>query len=155
MTVVLVLQAYLVGSRASTLPFRHLETEEKGLTIGGYESAWLADLAMSFLLDKMKQRPLNETKYFGVYRDDGIGVFEGEQTVLDITSWLDAFQANVNEVAGNDHLKFTAVIWNPIDADKYHNNNNASVGRVFILGPSKRRADALFGFDHTEIFEYG
>jgi hypothetical protein len=34
----------------------NLKMNEKGLTIGGYELAWLADLAMSYLLDKMNER---------------------------------------------------------------------------------------------------
>jgi hypothetical protein len=51
-------------------------TEMKGLTIGGYESPWLADLAMSYLLDKMgddevDNNPLDELMYFGIYHDDG------------------------------------------------------------------------------------
>jgi len=43
------------------------EVEDKGLTIGGYKSAWLADLAMAFLLETMDQRVLDETKYFCIY----------------------------------------------------------------------------------------
>ena len=31
-----------------------LQIENRGLTIGGYESAWLADLAMAFLLDNSR-----------------------------------------------------------------------------------------------------
>jgi hypothetical protein len=63
----------------------------KGLTIGGYESAWLADLAMSYLLDKMgddkvDNNPLNELTYFGIYHDDGIGIFNGQQTKQEISS---------------------------------------------------------------------
>ena len=62
-------------------------TEMKGLTIGGYESAWLADLAMSYLLDKMGDEeeynhPLSELTHFGIYRDDGIGVFKGQDCKL-------------------------------------------------------------------------
>ena len=51
--------------------------EDRGLTIGGYESAWLADLAMAFLLETINQNKFNKTKYFGIYCDDGIAVFPG------------------------------------------------------------------------------
>jgi hypothetical protein len=51
--------------------------EDRGLTIGGYKSAWLADLAMAFLLETINEKELNKTKYFGIYCDDGIAVFPG------------------------------------------------------------------------------
>ena len=47
------------------------DPEEKGLTIGGYESAWLADLVGAYILDNTKSH-FRETKYYGLYRDDGI-----------------------------------------------------------------------------------
>jgi hypothetical protein len=56
------------------------EIENKGLTISGYELAWLADLAMAFLLEMMDQNVINETKYFGIYRDNGIAIFPGVWT---------------------------------------------------------------------------
>ena len=88
--------------------------EDKGLTIGGFESAWLADLAMSFLLERMEDTdPIRETKYLGTYRDDGIAVFPNNRNENDIGSWLDRFQHEINNIAGNDFLKFTAVIWQP------------------------------------------
>ena len=50
---------------------------DKGLTIGGYESAWLADLAGAFLLENT-QEAFEQTNYHGLYRDDGFAVFKGE-----------------------------------------------------------------------------
>jgi hypothetical protein len=52
------------------------DVQDKGLTIGGYESAWLADLAAAYVLE-------NVTSFFddatcdGVYRDDELTVFKG------------------------------------------------------------------------------
>jgi len=89
------------------------EVEDKGLTIGGYESAWLADLAMAFLLETMDQRVLDETKYFGIYRDDGLAVFPGTWTQKETADWLSKFQSSINDIAGNDKLSFTAEIWTP------------------------------------------
>lgn len=40
------------------------------LTIGGYEFAWLADLVVSYILDKTSIM-FDKTKYNGIYRDDG------------------------------------------------------------------------------------
>ena len=89
------------------------EVEDRGLTIGGYESAWLADLAMAFLLETFDQSVIDETKYFGIYRDDGIAAFPGTWTQAEIGDWLSVFQGAVNDVAGNDKLLFTAEVWTP------------------------------------------
>ena len=64
---------------------------DRGLTIGGYESAWLADLAMSFLLEKASHL-LDELLFSGVYRDDGILVFDGSWKKKEVTNWLSRFQ---------------------------------------------------------------
>ena len=89
-----------------------LEIQNRGLTIGGYESAWLADLAMSYLLDNSKDI-INDSNliYFGIYRDDGIGVFKGKSKIATAKWWLDRLQRRINKIAGNDFLKFTMEIW--------------------------------------------
>jgi hypothetical protein len=89
------------------------EIENKGLTIGGYKSAWLADLAMAFLLETMDQNVIDETKYFGIYGDDGIAIFPGVWTQTEIADWLLTFQGAINDAAGNDKLTFTAEVWTP------------------------------------------
>ena len=53
---------------------------ERGLTIGGYESAWLADLVVSFILDNTKDLFDNTTLHYGIYRDDGIIFLKGKWT---------------------------------------------------------------------------
>ena len=90
-----------------------LKPEERGLTIGGYESAWLADLVMSYLLEATYDSLYNPMHYFGMYRDDGLAVFKGQRSTKEIQEWLHAFQSDVNDIAGNEFLKFTAVIWDP------------------------------------------
>ena len=90
-----------------------LKPEERGLTIGGYESAWLADLVMSYLLEATYDSLYNPMHYFGMYRDDGLAVFKGQRFTKEIQDWLHAFQSDVNDIAGNEFLKFTAVIWDP------------------------------------------
>ena len=85
--------------------------EDKGLTIGGFELAWLADLVMSFLLEKINKDLLDELKYFGIYGDDGFGVFDGQQDAFQISSWLTRLQNEVDAIGGNDFLQFTATVW--------------------------------------------
>ena len=56
------------------------EKSEQGLAIGGYESAFLADLVASYLLEKAKAH-FYPTIYHGIYRDDGLVVFKGKKSV--------------------------------------------------------------------------
>jgi hypothetical protein len=44
----------------------------KGLNIGGYEPAWLADLVASFLLDQSRSH-FDHCFFDGIYHDDGFG----------------------------------------------------------------------------------
>ena len=63
---------------------------EWGLTIGGYESAWLADIVASYVLDKAKDR-FADTHYFGIYRDDGCVMFKGPRETKELITWLESF----------------------------------------------------------------
>ena len=47
-----------------------MEDEKRGLTIGGYESAWLADLVAAYLLEMTKEK-FDNFVYHGIYRDNG------------------------------------------------------------------------------------
>ena len=91
-----------------------LKIEERGLTIGGYESAWLADLCVSYLLEVADEETRDEaivsqirprfdhTEYFGVYRDDGIAIFKDIKSPQEILLWLNNLQTKINEIAGNN-----------------------------------------------------
>jgi hypothetical protein len=87
-----------------------LDLEDRGLTIGGYESAWLADLCMAYVMDNCRDI-LDELEYEGIYQDDGIAVFKGCKTTGKVASWLGTFQERVNNLAGSKFLEFTAEIW--------------------------------------------
>ena len=84
--------------------------DEKGLTIGGYESAWLADLVAAYILEQVEEK-FSNTRFFGMYRDDGFVVFEARKTKTQIQTWLDNFQLAVDELCGNSFLQFKAVMW--------------------------------------------
>ena len=70
---------------------------EKGLSIGSYESAWLADLAGAYILDNTEDC-FTEAQFHGLYRDDGIAVFRGNKTPLQMAQWLELFQKKVNAI---------------------------------------------------------
>eukprot|EP00957_Ditylum_brightwellii_P058270 4418350-Ditylum_brightwellii.AAC.1 len=47
------------------------DKEDIGLAIGGFESVWLADLVVSYLLE-MTEDHFTKTITKGIYRDDGL-----------------------------------------------------------------------------------
>ena len=91
-----------------------LDDEERGLTIGGYESAWLADLVASYILEKTKKM-FHKTKYHGIYRDDGFVVFNGVVSKKAVNNWVRVFQWNVDRLAECDCLQFTMEVWGKDD----------------------------------------
>ena len=50
--------------------------EECGLTIGGYELVWLADLVVSYVLESASKQ-FEGMQLKGIYRDDSFIVFDG------------------------------------------------------------------------------
>ena len=85
---------------------------EKGLTIGGYDSAWLADMVAGYLLD-LAESHLEMTTFFGMYRDDGNVVFDGIRSADELKTWLAEFQTKVNSNVGGNDIEFTMDIWKP------------------------------------------
>ena len=49
--------------------------EDKGLAIGGYESAWLADLVASYVFERCSLSFRN-TMHYKIYRDDGLAILK-------------------------------------------------------------------------------
>ena len=95
--------------------------KNKGLTIGGFESA---DLAMSFLLDQMEEtNPIRETQYLGTYHDNGNAVFQDNRNERDIGEWLDRFQREVNDIARNDFLNHHSHLAAPNTPEHWDNNS--------------------------------
>ena len=92
--------------------------DEKNLAIGGYETVFLADLVASYLFELSRDK-FYLSKYYSIYCDDGIVVFNGKWTVCHTKKWLLDFQSHINTIAGNAHLIFTAAIWsdNPYDQE--------------------------------------
>ena len=86
------------------------DPEDKGLTIGGYESAWLADLVGAYILANTRQH-FEKAIFDGLYRDDGFAIMEGKWTYNQIVNWRNGFQKSVNELAGGDYLQFTCSLW--------------------------------------------
>jgi hypothetical protein len=65
------------------------EIKDKGLTIGGYESAWLADLVAVFVLENTTSL-FSGTIYDGIYRANGLVILDGVKTNAEVGKWLSA-----------------------------------------------------------------
>jgi hypothetical protein len=108
-----------------------LDVEDKGLKIRGYESAWLADLCMAYVMDNCRNI-LDKLEYEGIYRDDGIVVFKGSKTTGKVASWLGTFQERVNDLAGSEFLEFTTDVWgNDKDDGRKHKPVKATKKATF------------------------
>ena len=99
--------------------------EEKGLTIGGFESAFLADLVAAYILEKSEDLFSNSI-FNKIYRDDGLNIWDSLATTDEICNWLDEFQARVNQLTESEFLKCTCDIWNP-DSPKDEKPQNKKV----------------------------
>ena len=73
------------------------DNNDRGLAICGYESAFLADLVASYLLIKFKTF-FSNTKFHGIYQDDGFVVFSGLKNFNKLNSWLKNFQQLINKI---------------------------------------------------------
>lgn len=80
---------------------------ENGLTIGGYESAWLADLVASYISENTEEC-FEDSLFNGIYRDDGINVINKILSKEDLIIWLENLQSKVNKLCETDSLQFIA-----------------------------------------------
>ena len=86
---------------------------DRGLTIGGYESAWLADLVAAWILEKTESLFRRTSDFHGIYRDYGVVIFKNKWNVKQIDYWIRTFQLKVNDLCGDEDLQFTISIWDP------------------------------------------
>ena len=91
------------------------DPDRHGLTIGGFESAFLADLEATYLFEKLTHLFEAHTKFVGTYRDDEIVVFRGNQSNEWLSGWLSTFQREVNRLLGTVDIQFTMEVWRPGD----------------------------------------
>ena len=66
----------------------------KCLEIGRLESGFLAGLVASDLFEKCNNQ-FREVIWTGIYRDDGLLLFEGKKSFSEIKTWRDDFQSRV------------------------------------------------------------
>ena len=103
--------------------------EIKGLTIGGFESAFFADLVAAYILENSTEL-FADSIFYGIYRDDGLFVRDGKRSVEEMVDWLKKFQAKVDELTESRYLQFTMEIWDPNSPDdEIPSSTNVNINR--------------------------
>jgi hypothetical protein len=86
------------------------DVQNKGLTIGGGESAWLVDQVAACLLENTAAC-FKSAACDGMCRDDGVVVMNGDWSKNQIINWLNIFKSEVNRVTRYEGLQFTISTW--------------------------------------------
>ena len=60
-----------------------LSVNEKGLTIGGYKSTWLADLVAAFVFEKSEDL-FSDLAFMKTHRDDALRISDGTETTYEV-----------------------------------------------------------------------
>ncbi len=82
----------------------------QGLTIGGFELAFLADLLeASDIFDKLSYILKRCIQFFGTFHDNKIIVFQGSRSNKWLYDWLNTFQSQVDRLLGTLDSQFTMV----------------------------------------------
>ena len=68
-----------------------LKWTRESLTMGGYRSAWLADLVASCILDNAEAN-FRETECGGIFRDDRTSTLKGKKSKSEVSRWLRKFR---------------------------------------------------------------
>jgi hypothetical protein len=84
----------------------------RALSIGGFDSAWYADLVACYILDMTRNNWTKMSRYFKIYCDDGIGITKANKSVEEMRTWFESFQRIVVKLTSGD-IVFTMEIWRP------------------------------------------
>eukprot|EP00957_Ditylum_brightwellii_P097446 7421825-Ditylum_brightwellii.AAC.1 len=89
-----------------------IDKDDNGLAIGSFKSAFCADLCATYIFE-MLERCFRHTKFKCIYRDDGLVIFLGKLTQINLAKWLKEFQHKVDSLVEGDIFNFTVEIWAP------------------------------------------
>jgi hypothetical protein len=122
------------------------DPNRRGLTIGGFESAFLADLEATYIFEKLHYLLEQHVKFIDTYRDDEIIVFHGNKTSEWLKNWLLTFQGEVNRLLGTVDIQFTMEIWRPGEASGPLPNSSVSVVGIGSFHTVSIKGDATFPY---------
>jgi hypothetical protein len=89
------------------------DPNRRGLTIGSFESAFLADLEATYIFEKLHRLLEQHVRFIGTYYNDEIILFWGNRLNEWLKNWLSIFQKEVDRLLGNVDIQFTMEIWRP------------------------------------------
>jgi hypothetical protein len=89
------------------------DPDRRGLTIGGFESAFLADLKATYIFDKLNHLLARHVHFIGTYQDDKIIVFCRKCSNEWLSNWLCTLQHKTDRLLGTMDIQFTMEIWSP------------------------------------------
>jgi hypothetical protein len=89
------------------------DPDKRGLTIGGFKSAFLADLEASYIFDTLRYIWDRHGRFLGTYCDDKIIIFNDQKSNEWLLNWLTTFQQEVDRLLGRSDIHFTMEIWQP------------------------------------------
>jgi hypothetical protein len=89
------------------------DPDRHGLTIGGFKSAFLANLEATYIFDKLNMLLTQHVRFIGTYQDDKIIIFWSQRTTRWLTQWLNIFQRKVDDLLRTKDIQFTMEIWSP------------------------------------------
>jgi hypothetical protein len=81
-----------------------------GLTIGGFKSAFLADLEATYTFEKLHHLLEQQVRFIGTYRGNKIIVFRGNKLNKWLKNWLTIFQKEVDRLLETTDIQFTMEI---------------------------------------------
>ena len=104
---------------------REILEEDVALAIGAYKLAFLANIMASYVFEET-EGCFVKCIFRGIYRDDGLVIFTGKWTRMQIACWLSQYQTLVNRIVEGDYLQFTMEVWSPTEPStkEFINNNN-------------------------------
>jgi hypothetical protein len=88
-------------------------SDRRGLTIGGFKSAFLANLEATYIFKKLHHLLEQHDRFIGTYCDNKIIMFRGNKLNKWLQNWLAIFQKEVNQLLGTVDIQFTMEIWHP------------------------------------------
>jgi hypothetical protein len=89
------------------------DPDRQGLTIGGFESAFSADLEAMYIFKKLNNLLERHVTFLGTYRGDKLIIFRGNRSDNRLHNWLKIFQREVDRLLGMVDIQFTMEIWRP------------------------------------------
>ena len=95
------------------------------LSIGGFDSAWLADLDACYILERTEPVWKDQFAYFKIYCDD-VCALARNTTVRKLQKWFNNFQRGVDWVT-RGIIKFTMKILKPSDEKRRKINEMITV----------------------------